>query len=270
LKLQDKWIVITGGSSGIGAEIAGALSKRGNHVTLVADGIAQLEHTLQHLKGSGANVDAERCDLGNHAETDDLVVRLLQRGVPDVLINNAGFGTYTTFEAASPAEIDRLLEVNLIGHVRLTKGLLGGFVARRSGAISFMASAAGRLPITPNATYCAAKHGMMGLAAALRHELRRYHIGVTAICPGRVDTPFFDHETFRRRSLGPENRRSISAGRVAALTIDAIERNRPVTFIPKTLGVASWLFDTLPFVSHPLYDRIMRARIERVYSDASR
>ena len=220
------------------------------------------------MRAAGATVASERCDLSSGDQLDALAERLLAAGKVDVLVNNAGYGTYRTFEAASDEEIDRLLAVNLTGHVRLTKRLLGPMVARRSGAICFVASAAGRIPITPNATYCAAKHGMFGLAEALRYELRRFGIEVTAVCPGRVDTPFFDHPTFRERKLGPENRSALSVERVAAATLRAIERARPVTFVPASLGFATWLYEAFGPVTRPLYSMLMKSRIERMYADA--
>jgi short-subunit dehydrogenase len=269
--LQHKWIVITGGSSGIGAAIARQAGARGNRITIVADDAEHLERSAATLRSSGVEVDAIRCDIGNAGDVDHLAAELLaSTHAPDVLINNAGFGTYRAFEAASLDEIDRLLDVNLSGHVRLTKHLCTPMVARKSGAICFMASIAGRIPITPNATYCAAKHGMMGLAEALRFELAQFGVEVSAVCPGRVDTRFFDHETFLRRTTGPENRSSIPVDRVADATIRAIEANRRITFVPRALGLGTWIFDALPVVSRPLFAYLMKARMERLYADASR
>ncbi len=270
MQLRNKRIVITGGSSGIGAELARQAALLGNQLVLVANDPDRLARTAEALRGSGAAVTWEQCDLASGAEIDALAQRLLAAGGVDVLVNNAGYGTYRTFEAAPDEEIDRLLAVNLSGHVRLTKRLLGQMVERRSGAICFVASAAGRIPITPNATYCAAKHGMFGLAEALRYELRRFGVEVTAVCPGRVDTPFFDDPTFRERKLGPENRSALSVQRVGAATLRAIERARPVTFLPASLGFATWLYEAFGPVTRPLYSLLMKSRIERIYADAGR
>lgn len=270
VQLRNKRIVITGGSSGIGAELARQAAQLGSTVVLVADDPERLERAAGTLRAHGATVTWERCDLASGEEIDDLARRLLASGETDVLVNNAGYGTYRTFEAASDEEIDRLLAVNLVGHVRLTKRMLGPMVARRSGAICFVASAAGRIPITPNATYCAAKHGMFGLAEALRYELRRFGVEVTAVCPGRVETPFFDDPTFRERKLGPENRSALSVERVAQATLRAIERARPVTFVPASLGFATWVYDAFAPLTRPLYSLLMKSRIERIYADAGR
>ena len=271
MRLQNKWIVITGGSSGIGAAIAELAGARGNRVTLVADHAEQLEGTTARLVAAGIAADAIRCDIGRASDVDALAAQLLASGsAPDVLINNAGFGTYTTFEAAGLEEIERLFDVNLRGHVRLTKLLCAAMVVRRSGAICFMASIAGRIPITPNAAYCSAKHGMLGLAEALRIELRRFGIEVTAVCPGRVDTKFFDHDTFRTRTTGPENKTAMPAARAAGATLEAIATNRRITYVPRALGFGTWLFAALPVLLRPVFDRLMKARMERLYADARR
>jgi short-subunit dehydrogenase len=267
--LRQKRIVITGGSSGIGAELASQLAQRDNIVVLVAHDESRLMQTAQHLRERGASVETHCGDLADPVQLAALGDALAAQPV-DVLVNNAGFGVYRTFEAEDAAQIDRLLAVNLTAHVVLTKRLLATMVARRSGAICFVASAAGRIPITPNATYCAAKHGMFGLAEALRYELRRFGIEVTTVCPGRVDTPFFDDPTFRERTLGPENRSAMTVDRAAAATIRAIERARPVTFVPWSLGVATWLYEALPAITRPLYSLLMHARIERIYANADR
>jgi len=268
VRLDGKWVAITGGSSGIGLAVATQLAERGNRITLVADGRERLSAAAATLRAAGASVDEAQCDIGNAGELDALASDLLARGGPDVLINNAGAAVYRAFEQSSPAEIDRLLAVNLIGHVRLTKLLLAPMIARRSGAISFMASIAATLPITPNATYCAAKHGMIGLSRALRIELKRFGVEVTAVCPGRVATRFFDHETFRQRTEGPETKSAIGADRAAAAAIAAIERNRAVAFVPENLGLATWLFNALPVPFHLLFDRVAQNRMERLYADS--
>jgi uncharacterized protein len=268
VQLTGKNVLITGGSTGIGAALARELAARGNRLTLVANDAERLAATADSLRAAGASVVTHAADLSRSADVDALASAVLAAGGTDVLVNNAGYGVYRTFEAEDPDEIDRLLTVNLVSHVRLTKRLLGPMVQRRSGAISFVASIAGKLPITPNATYCAAKHGMFGLAEALRYELRRFGIEVTTVCPGRVDTPFFDHPTFRERALGPENRTALPVEKVAAAAIRAIERARPVTYVPATLGAAAWAYEAFAPLTRPLYSLLMKARIERMYQDA--
>ena len=271
MRLQNKWIVVTGGSSGIGAAIAELASKDSNRITIVADHDERLTATRDALRARGANVDAIRCDLGVAADVDALAAQLLASGsAPDVLINNAGAGTYRTFQTATIDEIDRLLNVNLVGHVRLTKFISDAMAARGSGAICFMSSIAGKIPITPNASYCSAKHGMVGLADALRYEFAQAGIEITSVCPGRVATNFFDHETFQTRTTGPENASAMPASRVAIATLRTIEANRRITYVPAGLGFGTWLFETFPFVVRPLFARVMKSRMDRIYADARR
>jgi short-subunit dehydrogenase len=267
VNLVAKRIVVTGGTSGIGKALSSELLRRGNSVTIVSDHPASVERAVDELREISPDVRGFTVDLANRRAIDAFAAGVLDDGAPDVLVNNAGFGVYRTFERSDIDEIARLIDVNLSGHVLLTKALLAPMIERRSGAIAFMASIAGRLPITPNATYCAAKHGMMGLATALRYELRRFGITVSAICPGRVETPFFAHETFASRTRGPEMRSSVPIERVVSATISAIEAGKAVTYMPRNLGVLAWALNAVPFLAEPVFSRVTHQRIERLYAD---
>src|SRR5207237_10769693 len=88
---------------------------------------------------------------------------------------------------------------NLLGAMYVTREFLGSMVARQRGRIVNISSVAGKLIITPNATYCAAKHGLVAWSEALSAEFHRFGITVQVVCPGRVETPFFDHPSFAGR-----------------------------------------------------------------------
>ena len=99
---------------------------------------------------------------------------LSEHGVPDVLINNAGFAVYRAFEQSDAGEIERLFEVNFAGHIRCTKAVLDGMIAKREGQIVNIVSVAGLFTLTPNAVYGATKSGIVTWSRALRVELDRY------------------------------------------------------------------------------------------------
>lgn len=267
MKLRGKTVVVTGSTSGIGKQLAEALVARGNSVVVVAHRREQVESTVEELGrlGRGA-VSGFVCDLASRDEVLATATKIEESvGAVHCLINNAGFGVYRTFEASPVEEIERLFAVNITGHLVMTKAFLGGMIERGAGAIANMASVAGVLPITPNATYCAAKHAMVAFSATLGEEVRRFGISVTTICPGRVDTPFFDHETFTGRARGPETRGSVSAEAVSRATIRAIEQERRIAYVPMTLAPIVWAFETFPFVMRPLYTAVVKRRIEAIY-----
>jgi short-subunit dehydrogenase len=262
---RGKKILITGGSSGIGKALAHALADMAG-VAIVAHRPEALATTVEEFARDGLCVQPFTCDLSDARQTIALAKRVVEEfGPPDILVNNAGSATYRPFEQMPAAEVDALIEVNLVACLRLTHALLPGFIRRRSGAIVNIASIAGRLALTPNIVYAAAKHGMVAWSECLSYELDRFNIQVTVVCPGRVLTSFFDHETFRTRAARPEVRYTVPLSRVVNGTLESVARGRFLTYIPRTLGLLVWAKNTMPFIVEPLYRRLMLQRIETLY-----
>jgi len=260
-----KKILITGGSSGIGKGLAHALAGMAE-VAIVAHRPEVLAATAEELAREGLRLKSFFCDLSDPEQTAGLAKRVTDEfGVPDILINNAGFATYRPFEQIPPEEIDALMEVNLTACLRLTRAFVPEFIRRRSGSIVNIASIAGRIALTPNIVYGAAKHGMVAWSQCLSYELDRFNIRVSVICPGRVLTSFFDHETFRARAARPEVRYTVPLSRVVQGTLESVARGRFLTYIPRTLGLLVWAKNTMPFIIEPLYRRLMLQRIETLY-----
>ena len=262
-----KKALVTGGSSGIGKSLAQGLLRHGAEVVIVSDNGEALRTALEELRAAGNAVSSYRCDLAESGQIERLARSIVdERGVPDILINNAGFATYRTFEQTPLEEVERLLKVNLLGAMLLTRHLLPGFIQRRSGAIVNMSSIAGTIPMTPCGTYSAAKHGMVAWSETMLSELARFDIHVNVICPGRVETPFFSHETFRRRAARPETKLTLPMSVVVEETLKAIAANRFLTYVPRTLGWLSWLRAAFPFAVNPVLRWLMRARVESLYT----
>ena len=237
---DGRLVVITGGSSGIGYAIAQRLTGLGARIVLIADDPHKLDGAVLMLGAAPGCVSSIVCDIGDATAIRDAMATLRrEHGIPDVLVNNAGFAVYRAFEQSDLGEIERLLEVNFAGHVLCTKGVLDGMVARRHGHIVNIASVAGLFTLTPNAVYGAAKSGIIAWSRALRVELGRYGIGVSVVCPGRVETPFFEHETFKRRSVRRETELTVPLPVVVNAVLDAIVRNREVVTECRATGAGS-------------------------------
>jgi short-subunit dehydrogenase len=265
---EGKKILITGGSSGIGKALAHALAGM-TKVAIVAHKSEALKATVEEFAREGLSVQPFNCDLSDAKQTEALARRVMDEfGLPDILVNNAGFATYRPFEQIPPEEMDALMEVNLMACLRLTRALVPDFIRRRSGTIVNIASIAGRLALTPNIVYAAAKHGMVAWSECLSYELARFHIPVCVICPGRVLTSFFDHETFRARAARPEVRYTVPLSRVVDGTLKSVACGRFLTYIPRTLGLLVWAKNAMPFIIEPLYRRLMLQRIETLYPRA--
>lgn len=186
--------LVTGASSGIGAEFALQLARGGHGVVLVARSGDRLRELAGRLR-TAYNVPADIIvrDLTEPDAARLIGAELMARDLSvDLLVNNAGFGTCGRFEEI-PANRDHdQLMVNVVALVDLAHELLPGMLARGQGSIINVASTAAFQPSPYFATYSAAKTFMLNFSLALRVEYRRRGIRVLALCPGPVDTAFFD------------------------------------------------------------------------------
>ena len=220
--------LVTGASAGIGAELARELSRRGYGVTLVARRVDALNALAKELDG---RVEVIACDLGVAEERVELLAEIERRGLQvDILVNNAGLGTMGPI---ATTDIDRELQmvrVNVEAVMDLCTRVVPGMVSRRSGAILNVSSTAAFTPMPGQAGYAATKAFVQSYTDALRAEVARYDISVTALCPGPVRTEFVEQagatdELFARVVPGfmwetPE--------RVAKAGIDALDAGRRV------------------------------------------
>jgi NAD(P)-dependent dehydrogenase (short-subunit alcohol dehydrogenase family) len=260
-------VFITGGSSGIGKQLATDFLRRGAHVCIAADGAEKLARAREQLASISPSVEAFLCDIADLSQIRQTAATYVARfGAPDVLVNNAGYAVYRTIEEMASEEIARLLNVNLTGACLVTREFLPSMVAARGGSVVMIASIAGRIPMTPCGPYSTAKHGMVTFSEILRAEVARYGIRVNVVCPGRVETEFFDDESFVSRAPRRETEWTIPIERVSASIIDAVSRNRFMTYVPGAYGPFVWLAHTLSFLARPMLQRLMRARIESVYA----
>lgn len=186
--------LVTGASSGLGAEFARQLAAAGHHVALVARRAERLDQLAAELRDAhGVRAEVLTTDLTDPEARAGLPQRILDLGLRvDVLVNNAGFATGGPFHE-SPLD-QELNQVRLLceAPVDLTHRFLTGMVARRSGAIVNVASTAGMQPLPNSAGYGAAKAHLLSFTEAVHAEVRKHGVTVTALCPGPVRTELFD------------------------------------------------------------------------------
>jgi short-subunit dehydrogenase len=264
---RDQVVIVTGGSSGIGKRVARDLLAAGALVTITGHDEGRVEQARAELSPAFPEIDAVICDVRSTPAVSRAVDGVLaRRGRVDALINNAGYAVYRPFEESSVDEVVDLVDVNLSGAMRMTKAVLPGMIARRAGRIVNVSSIGGETIITPNAVYCAAKHGMVAWTKALRYELAHFGVRANVVCPGHTLTHFHDDPTFRRRDpYRGRQSRSMSTDRVSAAILDAMRRDRVVTYVPAWLGLMTWTLNALPFVTRPVWDRIASRRISQLY-----
>lgn len=261
-----KLTVITGGTSGIGLAVAAELHRRSARVVILADKGPGVERAINSLGGRSSALDGYVCDIGTSESVMKVGAEILAtHGVPDILINNAGYATYRTFEEEDAIEIERLMSVNFCGAMRVTKAFIGPMIARRSGQIINIASIAGAITMTPNAVYCSAKHGMLAWSRCLAAETARFGVHVATVCPGRVETSFFDHETFQQRAFRRETALTVPISKVVNGILRTIVRRKHTCFIPGYLGAVAWAANAFGPLAQVQLDRLMRARVEDIY-----
>lgn len=269
---SGKVILVTGGTSGIGKQVAIDLSRLGATVTVCGQQQASVEQSRLEFLQSGLPIDAQVCDIRVMAQVKQIVEYVAQQHGPvDVLVNNAGYAVYRPFEESSTDEILDLLDVNLAGAMRCAKALLPAMIARRSGRIVNIASIGGETIITPNAVYCAAKHGMVAWTKAIRYELTPFQVKVNVVCPGHTKTNFHDHPTFGRRNLyRRKSQKSMTVERVSAAVLRAIRQDRLVSFVPWWQGWIAWALNALPMLTMPAWDWLAGRRIAQLYQQIER
>jgi short-subunit dehydrogenase len=263
-------VLITGGSSGIGKQVAIDLLRLGAHVGIVAEQPDRLSIAAADLQRISPHVWSHACDVSRVEDIRQMAREYRARfDAPEVLINNAGYAIYETFERMPLEEIRRLFDVNLTGAALVTREFLPDMIRAGGGDIVMMASIAGRVPMTPCGVYSASKHGMVALGELLRVETARFNVRVQVVCPGRVDTEFFSHESFRRRAHRPESTRTVPIEVVSQSIIRAIARNRFLTYVPGYYALIPWLAAALPIVFRPIWHRLLTSRVESVYTQSS-
>jgi short-subunit dehydrogenase len=218
--------LVTGASSGIGAEFAKQLSAGSYEVIMVARRSELMERLAEELPGP-AHVIA--CDLANDAAALAGKVAELDRQV-DVLVNNAGFGTHGRFAEIDPAREAEEVRLNCETLVTLTHAFLPGMIARGGGGVITVASTAGMQPLPYEATYSATKAFARTFSDALSAELRGTGVQVLCVNPGPVPTEWQEVAGYEPGYLPPVPGK-ITAAQVARESLEAFERGRR-TIIP--------------------------------------
>ncbi|MFG2593669.1 SDR family NAD(P)-dependent oxidoreductase [Streptomyces sp. NPDC048438] len=217
--------LVTGASSGLGAEFAVQLAARGHDLVLVArseDRLAALAGRLSAEYGIHTHVMVQ--DLAEPEAALRIADRLVERALRvDLLVNNAGFGTCGRFETIAARRDHDQLMVNVVALVDLTHALLPDMLERGAGAVVNVASTAAFQPAPYFAVYGAAKAFVLNFGLALRQEYRKRGIRVLTVCPGPVDTPFFD--TIGTRDAAVNGSLSTPEAVVSA-ALRALDRNR--------------------------------------------
>ncbi len=235
---MDRIAVVTGASSGIGAEIARALARDGWHCVLVARREARLRELADETGG-----EVEVCDVADRDAVDALAARVLERHPRiDLLVNNAGVAGRSTFLDGDPAVIESVMRTNYLGSVWCLRAFLRGLEAAAPSDVVNIVSIAGEVSFPPSGPYGASKHAQLAFSRAIAAQLRRRRIRVHTVKPGFVETEGFPQawlpKAAQRLVIGPEP--------VAAHVLASIRSGRGETSVPRYYGLVGPLQALIP------------------------
>lgn len=232
--------LITGASSGIGASFAETLAAKGCDLVLVARSADKLEALAQRLaQAHGRRVEVLVADLAKLSPGAALKARVDQLGMQiDLLVNNAGFGTMGAFETLDPRREQEELLLNAGAVVDLSRAFLPAMLEAGRGGIVNLASMAAFQPLPYMAVYGASKVFVWSFTDALWAEARGRGVHVMAVCPGPVETAFFDQPDVKGLRATVPKGSVVSPQRVVDAALKGLLARKRLV-VPGTLGHAS-------------------------------
>ncbi len=222
--------LVTGASSGIGAELAKSLAKRGVTVGLVARRKDRLEEVLEQCKAAAPDSRLWPADLGDLELAEGLALEAWDAfGHLDIVVNNAGIPKRRHVTELTYEEVEEVMRVNFLSPARMTLALLPKMLERGKGSIVNVSSVAGRLGNPRESAYCASKFALCGWSEALNVDLWDTPIEIRLINPGAIDTeiwdlPGEDAPIYEGEKESPD---SIAEGIVAAIEGETFEHYLP-------------------------------------------
>jgi short-subunit dehydrogenase len=252
-KLKQKTVVVTGASSGIGRAAALEFARRGANLVLAARRGELLENVAKECRALGADCKIVVTDVTQRADCEHLID---MAGSVDVLVNNAGFAIFDAIESARPDDLASMMQTNYFGTVWCTQAVLPQMLARGKGTIVNVASIAGIMGYARMGGYCATKFAVIGFSETLRDEVLRRGVRVAMVCPGTVETDFFEKAERGKMPGASRLILAIKPEKVARAIANAAEDGRYRRILP--LGAAMFIrFKELcPRLAHILMRRV--------------
>ncbi|HEY2487631.1 MAG TPA: SDR family NAD(P)-dependent oxidoreductase [Candidatus Binataceae bacterium] len=262
--ISGKVAVVTGGASGIGFATARALAAKGAKLVIADIEASALNNAVAELSSSGAKAEGVMCDVADLASVQNLARQAFSKmGAVHILFNNAGVALNGHLVNMKHPDWEWILKVDLWGPIHGVEAFLPRMIEQKQGGqILFTSSIAGLVPTEGLGVYAVAKYGVVALAETLRREVRQHNIGVSVLCPLRVDTNIGTSERNRTADFGGAPASPRPQPQASSNIVMAGEVMRPEDVA--TVVVEAILANRLYILPHDDSRELIRRRFQRI------
>lgn len=215
-------LVVTGGGSGLGKELALLFSQKGFHILLAGRTIVKLTGVKHEIEASGGRADILQLDVSNGGEVTRVISEACQKYDIYGVVNNAGVGHFGPFVEITEQQIEEMLETNVLGTILMTKAVLPLLIDKGEGRVMNIISTAGLRGKVSEAVYCASKFAIRGFTEALQKEYEGSKIKFNAVYMGGMNTPFWDSGDYVKDPSRLPSARSVAKVIMEQLDQDSI------------------------------------------------
>ncbi len=259
--IKDKVVWITGASSGIGEALSKECARQGAKVILSARRESELERVKSECGLADERALVLPLDLGDHDQMQSKVEKALKHfGQVDILINNGGISQRSLVRETDFSVYKKLIDIDYLGTVALSKALLPHFIERQSGHYVAVTSLMGKFSSPLRSGYCGAKHAVHGFFDALRMEHHDDNIKVTLICPGYIRTNVsmnaLTKDGSKQNSMDQKTGTGMAPEKCAQKIISAIKRNKMETTVGGTETLAVYIKRFFPSLIHTIARKV--------------
>ena len=268
--VSGKVVLITGGTRGLGLQMAREFADAGAKLAICAREPSELEWAREELARSGAEVVAVQCDVGIHDDVQRMVREVRERfGRIDILVNNAGIITVGPMESQTLTDYQECMDTMFWGIVYPTLAVLPEMIARRSGKIANITSIGGKVSVPHLLPYCCAKFAAVGFSEGLHAEVKKDGVRVTTVVPGLMRTGSFVNAWFKGNHRAEYGWFSVSSAlplltiqgeRAARQVVNAIRRGAAeITLTPqaKLLAVVNGVAPAITAAVMSIANRVL-------------